>query len=154
MYATLLTLHNLVRWVFLIVFLITLYRSWRGWKRRREFLPIDNTLRSLTVTLVHIQMVIGVYLYFKSPFVDFFYKNFSAAVKDRTTRYFGMEHIFMMILAVIFITIGGSKARRRHKPGEKFKAMAVWFTIALVILLVSVPWPFSPLTARPWFRWF
>lgn len=154
MYATLLTLHNLVRWIFLFVFLITIYRSWRGWKGRKAFLSIDNTLRSITVTLAHIQMVIGVWLYFKSPFVDYFYHNFSAAVKDRTARFFGMEHIFMMILAVTFITIGGSKARRRQKPEEKFKAMAVWFTIALVILFLSVPWPFSPFTARPWIRWF
>src|SRR5687768_2475117 len=154
MYYTLIILHSLVRWLLLASLLLAIYRSWRGWLGRKGYFKWDNTLRAATITLANVQMGIGIGLYFSSPLVDIFWKNFSVEVSNRGTRFFGMEHSLMMIIAVTFITIGGSQARRRPLAGQKFKAMAIWFTIALVIIFVSIPWPFSPMAARPWFRGF
>lgn len=154
MYFPLMTLHSIVRWLVLAVLLLAVYRSWRGWLGKKGFTKWDNTLRAWTVTLSHVQMVIGVWLYMISPLIKNFLHNYSATVGDRSVRFFGMEHSIMMILAVTFITIGGSKARRRTMAGQKFKAMAIWFTIALVVIFVSIPWPFSPMAERPWIRTF
>ncbi|MEJ7740420.1 MAG: hypothetical protein WKF97_23625 [Chitinophagaceae bacterium] len=63
-----------------------------------------------------------------------------------------MEHITMMLTAIIVITIGSAKTKRKSTDQEKFKTMATWFTIGLLIILTSIPWPFSPLTSRPFFR--
>lgn len=154
MYYTLIVLHSLVRWLLLAVLLLAIYQSWRGWLGRKGFTKWDNTLRALTITLAHVQLAIGVWLYLISPLIKNFVNNYSATVGIRSIRFFGMEHSLMMILAVTFITIGGSQARRRTMAGQKFKAMAIWFTIALVIIFVSIPWPFSPMAERPWIRTF
>ena len=154
MYYTLITLHSMVRWLVLVALLLAIFQSWRGWLGRKEFTRYDNTLRALTITLAHVQLSIGVWLYFVSPLIKSFLDNYSATVGIRSIRFFGMEHSLMMILAVTFITIGGSQARRRSLSGQKFKAMAIWFTIALVIIFVSIPWPFSPMAERPWIRTF
>ncbi|HEY0244015.1 MAG TPA: hypothetical protein VGC01_00500 [Mucilaginibacter sp.] len=63
-----------------------------------------------------------------------------------------MEHIIMMLTAIIIITIGSAKAKRKPSAKEKFKTMAIWYTVALLIILSSVPWSFSPLISRPNFR--
>jgi hypothetical protein len=59
-----------------------------------------------------------------------------------------------MIIAIIIITIGSAKAKRKQAENEKFKTMAIWFTIGLLVILANIPWPFSPLTSRPYFRHF
>jgi hypothetical protein len=67
-----------------------------------------------------------------------------------------MEHAIMMITAVIFITIGSAKAKRKSVDKQKYKSMAIWFSIAMVIILSSMPLPFSPppFVQRPFFRTF
>lgn len=154
MYQTLITLHSYVRWLVLLSLLFSIYRSWRGWLGRRAWVAWDDRLRKTTVSLAHIQMAIGVTLYLVSPLIKVFFNNYSAVRSMRDIRFFGMEHSLMMVIAVVLITIGGSKARRRQEADKKFKAIAIWFTIALVIIFVSIPWPFSPMAARPWFREF
>jgi hypothetical protein len=154
MYYTLIVLHSLVRWLLLAVLLLAIYQSWRGWLGKKSFTKWDNTLRALTITFAHVQLSIGVWLYLVSPLIKSFLHNYSATVGERSIRFFGMEHSVMMALAVTFITIGGSKARRRTIADKKFKAMAIWFTIALVVIFVSIPWPFSPMAQRPWIRTF
>jgi len=97
-------------------------------------------------------LIIGLWLYFISPIVAYFLYNFSTAVHNRQVRFFGMEHVTMMLTGIILITIGSAKAKRKTTDKEKFKTMAIWFTIALLVILSSVPWSFSPLVSRPLFR--
>jgi len=152
MYPTLLALHSLVRWFVLISLLYSIFLTYRGWLRHKTFSKHDNSVRHWTATIAHIQFTVGVWLYFISPIVDYFLNNFGDAVHEREFRFFGMEHSLMMLTAVALISIGSAKAKRRQTDREKFRTMAVWFTIALVIILTSVPWAFSPLTSRPYFR--
>jgi len=86
--------------------------------------------------------------------VRYFLNYFKKAVHERAFRFFGMEHITMMVLAITLITIGSVKARKQPTSQQKFKTMAIWFTIAIVVIFSSIPWPFSPFTRRPYFRWF
>lgn len=152
MYSTLLAIHSLMRWFVLTGLLFAIFRAYRGWLSQKEFTSVDNATRHWTATIAHIQLVIGICLYFISPVVDYFIDNYKDAVHQRDIRFFGMEHSFMMITAIILITIGSSKAKRRQTNKEKFKTMAVWFSIALLIIFLSVPWSFSPFTSRPYFR--
>lgn len=152
MYSILLPLHSMIRWLVLICLLFTIYRAYRGWFKQAHFSKIDNILRTLTVNVVQIQFCIGIVLYFLSPIVKYFLHNFSEAVHFREIRFFGMEHITMMVLAVAVITIGSGKVSKTADDLRKYKVMAIWFTIALLIILTSIPWSFSPLTSRPNFR--
>jgi uncharacterized membrane protein len=152
MYATLLALHSLTRWFVLISLLFAIFRAWRGWLLQKPWLKSDDRLRHITATIAHIQLVLGIWLYFISPVVSYFLHNFHTAVHERAIRFFGMEHISMMLIGITLITIGSAKAKRQATDKQKFKTMAIWFTIALLVILSSIPWSFSPLISRPNFR--
>ncbi len=154
MYQTLLAFHSLFRWLVLASLLFAIYSGYKGWLADKPFTKFDNSVRHWTATIAHIQLIIGLWLYFISPVIDYFLHHYKDAVHEREIRFFGMEHNIMMIAAIVIITIGSAKAKRKSTDKEKFKTMAIWFTIGLLIILVSIPWKFSPLASRPYFRQF
>ncbi|MEZ5038581.1 MAG: hypothetical protein R2828_01760 [Saprospiraceae bacterium] len=154
MYQTLLVLHSLVRWFVLASLLLAIYKGYKGWLTNKPFSKYDNKVRHWTATIAHIQLCIGLWLYFISPIINYFLHNYKEAVHQREIRFFGMEHNLMMLAAIIIITIGSAKAKRKPIDQEKFKTMALWFTVGLLIILLSIPWTFSPLASRPLFRQF
>jgi hypothetical protein len=154
MYAFILALHSLIRWFVLASLLFALYRAYTGWLGKKTFSKFDNQVRVITSTIAHIQLTVGVWLYFISPVVSYFLHNFKEAVHNRQIRFFGMEHITMMLIGITLITIASAKAKRKTTDQEKFKTMAIWLTIALLVILSSIPWSFSPLISRPLFRAF
>lgn len=154
MYSTALILHSLVRWLVLISLLLAIFCGYRGWLLKRKFSGFDNSVRHWTATITHIQLLLGLWLYFISPITNYFLHHFKTAVHQRDFRFFGMEHSLMMITATVIITIGSTKAKRVHPDHQKFRTMAIWYTIGLIIILTSVPWAFSPFTSRPYFRTF
>jgi hypothetical protein len=154
MYPTILAIHSFFRWLVLLSLVFAIFRSYKGWLKQKVFTPFDNTVRHVTATIVHIQLMLGLTLYFISPMVAYFLNNFKTAIHIREIRFFGLEHIFTMLIAVTVITIGSIKAKRKSTDIEKFKTIAIWFSIGLFIILCSIPWAFSPLTARPYLRTF
>ena len=66
--------------------------------------------------------------------------------------FFGLIHILFMLTAIVIITIGSALAKRKPTDSEKFKTMLLWFSLALMLIFVAIPWPFSPLANRPYFR--
>lgn len=152
MYSSLLTTHSLFRWLVLAALLYAIYRAYKGWLSNKEFSKFDNTVRHWTATATHIQLTIGIWLYFISPIVSYFLHNFSEAMHEREARFFGLEHSSMMFIGITVISIGSAKAKRKPTDKEKFKTMAIWYTIGLIIILINIPWSFSPLTSRPNFR--
>jgi len=154
MYLTLLALHSLVRWLVLASLLFAIIWAYRGWILKKEFSAFDNSVRHITATIAYVQLVLGLWLYFISPVVSYFLHHFSEAVHERQIRFFGMEHITMMLTGIALITIGSVKAKRKNTAKEKFRTMAIWLTVALLVILSSIPWSFSPLISRPSFRSF
>ena len=154
MYSILIALHSLFRWFVLISLLYAIFLAYRGWFSEKPFTSRDNIIRNVTTILAHIQLLIGIGLYFISPIMDHFMHNFKEAVHQSDVRFFGMEHSILMLIAIIVITIGSSMAKRKPTDKSKFKTMAIWFTIALIIILIAIPWPFSPMASRPYFRAF
>jgi hypothetical protein len=154
MYAILLALHSFVRWLVLASLVFTIYKAYQGWFSSKPFTNFDNFIRHSTATISHIQLLIGLLLYYISPIVTYFLQNFNEAVHNREIRFFGMEHSLMMFIAVSVISAGSSIAKRKAKDAEKFRTMAIWYTIALFIIFFSIPWNFSPLVSRPYLRLF
>lgn len=152
MYSILLTLHSLVRWLVLLSLIFAIYRAYTGYIRKRTFTNHDNAVRHWTATTVHIQFMLGFILYIISPVTNYFVHNFKEGIHLREIRFFGMEHSTMMFLAIVIITFGSIKAKRRITDQAKFKTMAIWFAIGLFLILTSIPWPFSPFTSRPYLR--
>ncbi len=154
MYPTVLSFHSFVRWLVLISLLFAIFRAYRGWLGQKQFSAFDNSVRHWTATIAHIQLMLGLTLYFISPIVSYFLNHFKEAVHQRELRFFGMEHSLMMLTGIMVLTIGSAKAKRKETDKDKFKTMAVWFTIGLLIILSSIPWAFWPLVSRPYFRGF
>ncbi|HEV7381778.1 MAG TPA: hypothetical protein VGN64_18405 [Dyadobacter sp.] len=154
MYPVLLASHSLIRWLVLMSLVAATVHVWRSWKSGKKFTRSDDAIRHWTATFAHIQMTIGLILYFQSPVTAYFRENFGVAIHEREVRFFGLEHSLMMLTAVVILNVGSSLSKRRTSDQQKFKTLAVYFTIALVIILANIPWAFSPLVSRPYYRTF
>lgn len=152
MYQTLTFLHSIFRWLVLLSLIYAIFRSYKGYSSNREFLKSDDSVRHWTATIAHVQLALGITLYSQSPIVSYFWKNFNTAKENFDLLFFGLIHIFLMLVSIIIITIGSSLAKRRQTDKEKFKTMLIWFGIVLLIIFIAIPWPFSPLANRPYFR--
>jgi hypothetical protein len=152
MYLTLLTLHSINRWLMLAGLVYTVIISWKGYRTNQVFSGSDNTARHLTATIAHIQLLLGLYLYMISPVVKFGPAEGAAAGIISDHLFFRLVHISLMAIAVVIITIGSASAKRVSTDKLKYKTMLIWFGIALLIILAAIPWPFSPLAQRPYFR--
>lgn len=153
MYYQLLTLHSIARWLVLITLVVSVIAAFKGLTDGRPFSRKDNALRHWTATTAHIQLMIGMILYTQSPVVKYFWKNTRAASSFDITFYSAI-HAALMLSAIVVLTIGSALAKRRSTDKDKFRTMLIWFSIALIIILLAIPWPFSPLSARPYLRTF
>ena len=154
MYATLLTLHSLFRWLVVLSLGFAIVRAYRGYSSKTNFSLWDNRVRHWTATIAHVQLILGVLVYVKSPIIHHYLANFEASLSNWDLTFFGLFHITLMLVAIVIITIGSAKAKRKETDPEKFKTMLWWFSVALVLIFIAIPWPFSPLANRPYIRAF
>ena len=145
MYATFLAFHSLLRWLVLVSLVYAIFMSIEGLISKRSYTKTDNLIRIVTNTISHTQLLIGFMLYFVlSPVTQYFLKNGSDG--NHQLWFFGIYHIAMMLLSIVTVTIGGAIAKRAKTDQTKFKTIALWFSVALVLILLAVPW------FRPYFR--
>jgi hypothetical protein len=152
-YSIVLTLHSFVRWVLVIVAIVAVARAFAGWLGKKEWATLDGQLGMLLSSAADLQMLLGLILYiFLSPLTQAVFKDFGAAMSDPVLRYWGVEHIVMLFAAVVLIHIGQMMARRAE-AALKYKWAAIFFGLALLAMLVAIPWPFLPVgSGRPWIR--
>ncbi|HEY5811459.1 MAG TPA: hypothetical protein VIT23_02250 [Terrimicrobiaceae bacterium] len=138
--------HNLLRWIVLIACLWALARVWSGFFGRSEWTRKDQVAGLIFTSLLNLQVVLGVILYAISPITRTAMMNFGAAMKDSTLRFFAVEHVFGMLLAVIIAQVGYSISKRATNDRAKFLRSAIAYTVALLLILGSIPWdrPFFP----------
>ncbi|KQS92313.1 hypothetical protein [Chryseobacterium sp. Leaf394] len=152
MYQTLTFLHSIFRWLVLLSLLYSIFRAYQGYFSDKIFSKTDDSVRHWTATIAHIQLVLGITLYSQSPIIKYFWKNFTEARESFDLFFFGLIHISLMLISIILITIGSSISKRKTDYREKYKKLLIYFVIALVIIFIAIPWPFSPLANRPYFR--
>lgn len=154
MYSTLLVLHTFARWLVLVFLVYSIYRAFVGYFGDRTFSKVDNAFRHWTATVAHIQLMIGIILYTQSPIIKAFWSNTDTASVNLDLSFYGILHIALMLSAIVVLTIGSALAKRKPTDRAKFKTMLVWFSLALIVIFIAIPWPFSPLSSRPYFRTF
>ena len=150
MYHILIVLHSYVRWFVLLGLIISVCKAFHGYFFNKSFGKSDNALRHWTATVAHIQLMIGMVLYFQSPLIKYFLKNKTGAGTDYA--FFGMIHSTLMLVAIVIVTIGSALAKRKETGKEKFKTMLLWYSLALLMIIIAIPWPFSPFANRPYLR--
>src|ERR1700761_9107298 len=119
-YKFFLELHSGFRYVVLILLLLAIIRAWADWLGKKPYSEGQRKLNLFSMISAHTQLLIGLILYFLSPFVQF---N-SQTMKDPQTRYWTMEHLTAMIIAIAIITIGHARSKRAALPENKHKAIA------------------------------
>ncbi|UQA74135.1 hypothetical protein K2F45_20315 [Sphingobacterium siyangense] len=152
MFQTLTFYHSIMRWLVLASIVYAIYRAYRGYSSNAQFSKTDNAVRHWTATIAHIQLLIGIILYTQSPIIKYFWQNFNEAIQNLDLTFFGLLHLILMLTAIILITIGSALSKRKTTDNDKFKTMLVWFSVSLIIIFIAIPWPFSPLANRPYFR--
>lgn len=127
-------LHSGFRYIVLLLLLLAIIRAWADWLGKKPYSEGNRKLNLFTLISAHTQLLIGLVLYFLSPFVQFA----AGVMKDNTLRYWTVEHITAMVIAIILITIGHSKSKKAVMAENKHKAIAIFYTLALVIIVVTI----------------
>lgn len=145
MYTLILILHSLMRWVFLFTAVNAIYRSFRGMSGD-TYSETDRKAGSFFVMAADIQLVLGLILYvFLSPITQAVFQNMGAAMKDKMLRFWGIEHIFGMVVAWILIHVGWAIAKKIPDASARHKKLLTYFGIALLIIIFTIPWLMRPL---------
>lgn len=141
LYSILQNLHSLWAYFVLFILVYTVVNTWLGKLGNKEFAAKDLRASLFTLILSHLQLTIGLIIYFMSPFFSTLKElGMGAVMKDATLRLYLVEHPLTMIAAVTLITIGFSKHKKKTTAAEKFKTIGVFYSIALVLILSRLPW--------------
>ncbi len=151
MYFFFLGLHNGMRWVVLLGLLAPILASIQGRISKRSFGGGDALLLKLANGFTHLQLLVGLVLYFGfSPLtLQFFGSGVDvdfADIFENQMLFFALYHSVLMFVSVVVISIGGSLARRAKEDAQKFNMIARYYGIALLLVLAAIPW-FRPLLA-------
>jgi hypothetical protein len=138
--------HSGWRWVVLILLLAAIFKAFSGWKGKKEWTNSDKKLAMFAMIAFHLQFTFGLILYFLSDLVVF---N-SSTMSNPVYRFYSVEHILGMMIAMILITIGYGKAKRLTDSQARFKKIFWFYLISLIIVLAMIPWPFRALGGH-WF---
>ena len=134
LYSFLLHLHSGLRYIVLLLVLVAIIRAWADWLGHKAYSEGNRKLNLFAMISVHTQLLVGLVLYFVSPFVRFG----SDTMKDATTRYWTVEHLTGMIVAIVLITIGHAHSKRGATPDAKHKSIAIFYTSALLIIAAVI----------------
>ena len=152
MYTGLLHLHSLLRWVILILLLIAILRHMSGMSKKAPINAGDRKVDLFLMISAHLTLVVGLYQWIVGPWGLKLIRNvgMGEVMKNSGYRFFAIEHMAGMLLAIILITIGRGAVKRSGEWRTHKKAF--WFfVVALLLIIVSVPWPFRESIGRPWF---
>lgn len=152
MYQLLITTHNVFRWFVLALLIVAVYKAYRGKTEKLTFTKNDNRIRHYTATILHIQLMVGMILYFNSPIIKYFWHNSIKSNNAFEFTFFSIIHSSVMLASIVVITIGSAITKRKNTDVEKFNSMFWWYLTGLILIVIFIPWPFSPFAHRPYLR--
>jgi hypothetical protein len=154
MYSAFLGVHSYLRWVVVIVGLLVIVRAIAGITGRRDWTSSDTTgVRFFSIAL-DVQFLIGLLLYvWLSPFIRDAWADMGATMRNAPLRFFAVEHVTGMLIALALAHVGKSKIGKAADAAQKHKLAVIFFSLAMVVILLSIPWPGMP-GGRPLLRGF
>jgi low temperature requirement protein LtrA len=138
--------HSGLRWILILAFLFTLVMLFRAAFGGKGVHAAARKSALFTMIVTHVQLIIGLVLYFISPLVMFS----SASMKNHVLRFYLVEHISLMLIAIALVTIGYSVGKKAVDPVAGSRKTFVYYLFGFLLILVSIPWPFRNLGAG-WF---
>lgn len=140
MYAILKTIHSYWAYLVLITLILAILNAIKGRFSNQEFVQKDLRLSLFGLIFSHTQLLIGLLLYFVSPWFDQWSAIGMGVMKNTESRLYLVEHPIVNILAIIFITIGWSLHKRQSSSARKFNRISLFYGLGLLLLLSRIPW--------------
>ena len=142
MYETLQFIHSYWAYATLLIIILATLNALKGLFSKGEFKHKDFRISLFALIVTHIQIIVGLFLFIYSPNAMGAIKSsgMGSVMKDAALRFSTVEHPLMMIIAVVLITIGYSKHKKKEDSNAKFKTLAIFYTIALLLVLSRIPW--------------
>lgn len=152
MYQGILHLHNFGRWVVIILLLVAIAKSLSGMTGNKPFTKGDKKTGLFLMISAHIMLLIGLYQWFAGPWglQNIQKLGMKAVMQDNVYRFWAVEHITGMLIAIILITIGRGVAKKNISDKAKHSRSFWFYFVAFIIIIATVPWPFREV-ARPLF---
>lgn len=143
--------HNLLRWIILILLVVSIYKAYTGWKSGGEFKAGDKKTWLFTMIASHITLLLGLYQVAFGRYGIFTttLPEGTSFMKDKFFRFYWLEHPLLMIIAITLITVGHATAKKNLTAEKKYKKAFFVFLLALIAILAAVPWPFREIVGRP-----
>ncbi len=133
-------IHSYWAYVVLVILIFAVVNALIGFTQKKQFTSKDLRIGLFTLIVSHIQLLIGLGWYFMSPWYKALKANGGEVMKDGASRLLAVEHPLVMILAIVLITIGWSKHKKKTDPTAKFKTFLIFYGFALVLILTRIPW--------------
>ena len=138
MYTGLLHAHHWLRYIALILLLVSIIKAIVDLKHKGEAVT-GRKVALYSLIAVHLQLITGLILFFMSPKVEMAMENMGMAMKDPASRLVLIEHPLMMIIGIILITVGYRKSKSITDRAKYGKTILVYFGIALLLILSRIP---------------
>jgi hypothetical protein len=143
LYSTVLSIHSLLRWIVLLAAVVAAARAFGGWVGKKEWTELDGRLAMVLTMSVDLQVLAGLILYiFLSPLTKTAFQDFGAAMSNGVLRYWSVEHITLMIIAVGLVHAGRAMSSKASQPASKHMRAALFYGLATLLILLAIPWPF------------
>ena len=139
--------HSGLRWVVLALLLFAIFNAYMGWRGKKNYTSKDKKIHLFAMIAIHIQVLIGLLSYYLNLGTKVQFHN---VMKNDVLRFFTVEHLTMMLLALVVITIGFSRSKKINETPNRFRFIFITYLIGLGLILAGIPWPFRELGAG-WF---
>lgn len=140
MYSIIQPIHSYLAFAALFLLGFATINGILGSSSQKAFEAKDANINKFALIATHTMFLLGLILLFVSPIAQSAFADMKAAMKDSDVRKAVVEHPFVNIIAVIFVTIGNARVKRAVGNGRKFKQTAIFFGIALLLILSRIPW--------------
>lgn len=151
MYTLVLVLHSWLRWIALVAGVAATFTSFSD-RSSPTGQGRADMWGLVFMAILDLQMLLGLLLYLVlSPFTAEAFNDFGAAMKNSGLRFFAVEHLAMMLVAVVLAHVGRVLARKAKTPDVKRMRMAICFGLATFLMILGIPWP-GMASGRPLFR--
>jgi|TARA_B110000495_G_scaffold26497_1_gene19510 hypothetical protein len=140
MYIYFKTVHSYWAFFVLLILVAAIFNAFIGRYTGKEFSTKDLRISLFGLIFSHIQLLIGLILYFVSPWFDQWSEIGIGVMKDTQTRLYLVEHPLINILAIFLITMGWSMHKRQSESSKKFLRIILFYSLGLLLLLSGIPW--------------
>lgn len=134
-------IHSYWAYLVLALLIIATVNAIIGFTQKKDFKDRDLRISLFTLIFTHIQLLIGLGWYFMSPSYKALKEvGMGEAMGNSSLRLLSVEHPLMMLIGIVFITIGWTKHKKQTTDNGKFKTIAVFYGLGLLFILSRIPW--------------